>query len=185
MSLKHRFISAVTAGAAIIAFSSFVGAQETKTETQTQPTGKQERVERRGKRDGLGERDGKRMGPRRKRGGMMRGLRGLNLSEEQKAQFKTIMGSRRGSEVNREEMRAIMTAKRDGTITPEQTQKLEAFKTTMKENRRRTHEQILAILTPEQRAQLETRKQEMKRRMEERRQNREPKQPPTEQKDNE
>ncbi|MBK7709277.1 MAG: Spy/CpxP family protein refolding chaperone [Acidobacteria bacterium] len=96
------------------------------------------------------------------------------MTEDQKAQFKTIMESRRNAFAgNREEMRTLMTAKRDGTITPEQQQKLEAFKAEMKENGKKTHEQVLAILTPEQRAQLDARKEEMKRKREERRQLRE------------
>ncbi len=191
MSLKTKLVSALTAGTAIIAFSTFISAQETKTETQTEPTQKQERREwRGGKRDGLGKRDGRGMrrgGMFAKRGGMMRGLRGIELSEGQKLQMKTIMENRRSSfSVNREEMKTIMTAKRDGTITPDQQQRLDAFKTQMKENERQTREQVLAILTPEQRTQLETKKAEMKQKREERRQMRDQmKQTPTEKKDNE
>lgn len=190
MSLKTKFISALTAGTAIIAFSTFISAQETKTETRPEATQKQEHREwRGGRRDGMGRRDGKGMcrgGMFSRRGGMMRGLRGIELSEGQKLQVKTIMENRRSSfSVNREEMKTIMTAKRAGTITPDQQQRLDALKTQMKENARQSREQILAILTPEQRAQMEAKKAEMKQRREQRRQLREQKkETPTEKKDN-
>lgn len=183
MSFKSKIISAVTAGAAIVAFSTFAVAQDTKPDNQPQAP-KQERREMRGGKFGRGE--GMRRGMRGKRHGLMRQLRGLNLTEEQRTQIRTLMQANRGnSDVNREEMRTIMKAKRDGTITPDQQQKLDTFKTQMKENAKRTHEQVLAILTPEQRAQLEARKEERKRRMEERRQLRDQKKPnPDEKKDN-
>lgn len=183
MSLKSKIISAVTAGAAIVAFSTFAAAQDVKTEIQPQAP-KQERREMRGGKYGRGE--GMRRGMRNKRHGLMRQLRALNLTEEQKTQIRTLMQANRGNwDVNREEMRTIMKAKRDGTITPDQQQRLDTFKAQMKENAKRTHEQVLAVLTPEQKAQLDARKEEMKRRMEERRQLRDQKKPnPDEKKDN-
>jgi Spy/CpxP family protein refolding chaperone len=183
MSLKAKFISAVTAGAAIIAFSAFTFAQEVKTDPQTTP--KQERREwRGGKRDGFGK--GMRRGKFGTRGGIIRGLRFVNLTDDQKAQIKTIMETRRNAFAgNREEMRTIMTAKRDGTITPEQQAKLEEFKVQMKEDAKKTHEAVMAILTPEQRDQLAKQKEEMKRKREERQLLRQQKTPtPTEKKDN-
>ncbi len=183
MSLKRKIIAALTSVAAVITLATFVSAQDVKTETKTdgQKQMKREmRGGRFGKRDGMGSRRGK------KRHGMMRGLRSVNLTEDQKTQLRTIMQSRKNSQiVNREEMRTIISAKRDGTITPEQTQKLDAFKAEMKENSKRTREQILAILTPEQRTQLEAKKEEMKRRREERRQLRDQKKTtPDEKKEN-
>lgn len=166
MTFKRKIISALTAGTAIIAFSSFVSAQETTKTDNPTPTPKQERKMRKGEFGKRGMGKGMRGG---RRGGMMMGFRGLNLTDEQKAQIKTIMEANRASRGgNREEMRAIMAAKRDGTITADQQQKLDAFKTQMKANAELTHQQVLNVLTAEQRAQLDARKAEMKQRREER-----------------
>ncbi len=169
MTFKSKIISAMTAGTAIIAFSTFVSAQETTKTDNPTPTPKQERKMRNGEFGKRGMGKGMRGGRFGRRGGMMMGFRGLNLTDEQKAQIKTIMETNRASlGANREEMRTIMTAKRDGTITAEQQQRLDAFKTQMRENAKSTHQQVLNVLTAEQRAQLEARKAEMKQRREER-----------------
>ncbi len=169
MTFKRKIISALTAGTAIIAFSSFVSAQETTKTDNPTPTPKQERKMRKGE---FGKRGfGKGMRGGRRGGMMMMGFRGLNLTDEQKAQIKTIMETNRASHnVNREEMKTIMMAKRDGTITADQQQKLDAFRTQMKANAELTHQQVLNVLTAEQRAQLDARKAEMKQRREERQQ---------------
>jgi len=67
-------------------------------------------------------------------------------------------------------MRTLHEAKRSGTITAEQEARLQAIRAEEKNKAKSVHEQVLAILTPEQKAQLEQRKQEMRQRMEERRQ---------------
>lgn len=183
MTFKTKLFSAILSAFAVLTFSTFVSAQDVKPETQPETTQKQERRMKMGKRDGLGKRDGYR---NKKRGGFMRGLQALNLSEDQKTQIRTIMdGNKNAYRANREEMKTIVQAKRDGTITPEQQEKLNAFKAQMKEDAKKTHEQVLGILTPEQRAQYEKNKEEMKRKREERRQLRDQNpQTTTEKKDN-
>ena len=180
MSLKRKIISAVTSAFAIIAFTTFISAQETNTDTQKDTTQKREW---RGKKDG--KRDGMRRGFRGGRGGGM--LRGIELTDTQKEQVRTIMESKKaGFQATREEFRTLKQAKRDGSITAEQQTRLDALKQQMKADAKQTHEQIMAILTPEQRTEIEKRKAEMKQRREEFRQKRQEKQqnPQTEQKDN-
>jgi len=171
MSLKRKILTGITSGFAVVALSSFVMAQDNRTTTPQDNTQKTERRE--GKR-GFGKRDGMRRGGGRGFG--MQGLRQLNLTDAQKEQIRTIMESKRGkvesNQAQREELRQIFEAKRNGTITAEQETRLKAFHDQRKAEMRQTHEQILAILTPEQKAQLEQFKQERKQRRQEFRQKR-------------
>jgi Spy/CpxP family protein refolding chaperone len=66
-----------------------------------------------------------------------------------------------------------MEAKRNGTITPDQQAQLDQFRNAGRERMRGVHEQIINVLTAEQKAQLEAKKAEMKARREEFRQKRE------------
>ncbi|HEX9961861.1 MAG TPA: Spy/CpxP family protein refolding chaperone [Pyrinomonadaceae bacterium] len=163
----------MTSGLAVVAISSFVMAQDNRSTTPQDDTQKMERMERKEGRRGFGKRDGMRRGGR---GFGMHGLRQLNLTDAQKEQIRTIMESRRGNreanQTQREELRQIIEAKRSGTITAEQQERLRAFRDQRRENARQLHEQILAILTPEQKTQLEQIKQERKQRHQEFRQNR-------------
>jgi protein CpxP len=173
MSLKRKILTGVTSGLAVVALSSFVMAQDNRTTTPSQDD--TQKMERKEGRRGFGRRDG---GMRRGgRGGFgMHGLRQLNLTDAQKEQIRTLMESKRGNreanQAQREELRQIIEAKRGGTITAEQEARLKAFRQQRRENARQMHEQILAILTPEQKAQLEQLKQERKQRHQEFRQNR-------------
>jgi protein CpxP len=171
MSLKRKILTGVTSGLAVVALSSFVMAQDNRTTTPQQDEQKSER--KAWKRGGEGKRDGMRRGGR---GFRMHGLRQLNLTDAQKEQIRTIMESKRGNreanQTGREEIRQIIEAKRSGTITAEQQERLKAFREQRRENARQLHEQILAVLTPEQKTQLEQLKQERKQRHQEFRQNR-------------
>ncbi|MCY7345673.1 MAG: hypothetical protein LH614_05565 [Pyrinomonadaceae bacterium] len=89
MSFKHKLISAATSAAAIVAFSTFVSAQDTNPNQPNDSMQKQEmRQGRGGKRgSGKGMRDGKRGGGDKM---MMRVLERLSLSDAQKVQVRTI-----------------------------------------------------------------------------------------------
>ena len=176
MSLKNKFISVITLAFAVVALTTFASAQDT-TKTDTDTT---QKLEKRERRDGFGNRDG--MG-RKRRGGMMRGLRDLNLTDTQKEQIRTIMQANRPDQATMEEMRTLHQAKRDGTITADQQARLETLKKDGFEKGQAVHQQILIVLTPEQLQQLEQKKQEMKQRREERKQMRQ-QNPQTEKKDN-
>ena len=167
MSLKTKFFPVITLAFAVVAFSTFVSAQETTTSPDA--IKKYEKRERKGfgkhGDNGKGMRGGRHFG--------MRGLRGIDLTDAQKEQLRAIHESNRPSEETRKEMHTLMLAKREGTITPEQQERLKALKMQAREKGKQIHEQVLAILTPEQRQQLEARKAEMRKKREERRQMRE------------
>jgi len=168
MSFKNKLFSALTMAFALFAFSTFVSAQETP-KTDSDNTQKQEKREwRKGKRDGMGK--GFRRGGRG--GGFMRGLRGIELTDAQKEQIRTIMEANRPDQTSMEEFKTLHQAKRDGTITAEQKERLKTLRQQSFEKQQAVHNQVLAILTPEQRQQIEQRKAEMKQRREERRQQR-------------
>ncbi len=173
MSLRNKFFSifALVAGIAIFSIGGF--AQDTKTSATT-PTDKTDRPARgEGREFGGRKHGGEGMaghGHRGGPGGMMHGLRGIDLTDAQKTQIHSIMEANRPDKANFETMRPLMQAKRNGTITADQQAQLKAFKEESRAKAKSVHEQIMAVLTPEQKQQIETRKQEMKQHMEQRRQ---------------
>lgn len=181
MSLKSKFFSAITLAFAFAAFASFASAQEVtpKTESSDNTQIEQNREWRKGKRDGFG-------GKGFRRGGMMRGFRDLNLTDAQKEQIRQIREANRPDQTTMEEIKTLRQAKRDNTLTAEQTERLKTLKQQAREKGQAVHQQILAVLTDEQRQQLEQKKAEMKQRREERKQMRLRNQevPQTEKKDN-
>ena len=166
MSFKSKFFPVITMAAAIAAFSTFASAQVTPT---TAPDAVEKQEKREFKKFGKHGKFGK--GMRGDRHGGMRGLRGLDLTDAQKEQFRVIRENNKPDPAVMKELQAIRQAKRDGgTITPEQQERLKAIKMQAREKGKQIHEQVLAILTPEQRQQLETRKEEMRKKREEHRQ---------------
>jgi periplasmic protein CpxP/Spy len=165
MSFKNKLFSALTMAFALFAFSTFASAQATP-KTDSDNTQKQEKREwRRGKRDGMGK--GFRRG-----GGFMRELRGIELTDAQKEQIRTIMEANRPDQAAMEEFKTLHQAKRDGTLTAEQQERLKTLRQQAFDKQQAVHSQVLAILTPEQRQQIEQRKAEMQQRRQERRQQR-------------
>lgn len=177
MSYKRKIASAIATGFAVVSFSAFASAQQDST-TSGQPQDSMQKQER-GDRKGYGRRG---EGGRAHRGGGkmgMRELRQLNLTDAQKQQIRTIMETNRGAGKNSEnfqEMRQLVQAKRDGTITPEQKEQLKSYKQQMRQKAQATHQQVLAVLTPEQRTQLEQIKQQRREQKSERREMRRNKQ---------
>ena len=178
MSL-NKFFSILTIAVGIVAFTT-IGFAQDKTTTTTTP----DKVEKpmKGEGRGMGHRKFGREGfggMHGKRGGMMRMLHGANLTDAQKTQIHSIMQANKPDQTTMEELRTLATAKRGGTITAEQQERLAALKTQAREKAKLVHEQVQAVLTPEQKAQIETRKTEMRQRMEERKQRRQQKPPAT------
>lgn len=175
MSLKFKFFTVLSIAAATAAFSVAVSAQET-------PVPAEKKVEkiRKGEGRAMGRGEfgrkgmaGHRGGPGMRRGGGMgRMLHGLELTDAQKTQIQSIMAANKPSAEAREEMRTLMMAHRTGTLTTAQQERFEAIRTQRQEKGRAVHEQIMGVLTAEQKAKIETRKQEMRQRMEERKANR-------------
>ena len=178
MSLKNRLFSGFTLAAAVFAFSAIGMAQEVTTTTTT--TDKTEKVK--GDHRGHGKRGMGRgeFGGKFGRGGHrgMMGHRGMGmfrfveLTEAQKVQLKAIHEANKPSQELREEMMTLHAAKRAGTITAEQQVRIDTLKAQAKEKHASVKTQIEAILTPEQKQQIETKRAEMKLKMEERRKQR-------------
>ena len=170
MSLINRFSSILTVAIAVFAFSTFTLAQEDKAATPAPEKDKAEKYSKGHKGYGMGKHGWKR-GIRHH--GMMRMMHKLDLTESQRTQIRAIREANKPDQAAREEMRSLFEAKRSGTITAEQQARLTAIKEQKKANAKNVREQILNVLTAEQKAQLEQKKAEMKQRREELRQKRE------------
>ena len=170
MSLKFRFTNFLVLAAAVFAFAGFASAQEapaaTKDDAQTQ-----EKPDRKGfgRHDGM--RGGKFGGHRGFRGmGGFRGLHGIELTDAQKEQMKQIFEANKPSEAEMQEMKALHESRKAGAeLTADQKAQIKAMHEARRAKMESVHQQILAILTPEQKAQLETQKAERQKRVQERR----------------
>lgn len=175
MSFKRKFISATASALAVVAFTSFVSAQDTNTNSENNSVQKQEMRGRRGfggKRgfDGKGMRGGKHGGGDKM---LMRSLGKLNLTDAQKQQIQTIAENfKTSTQTQREELRSLGMKKRDSIITAEEESRFKSIRTQLKTSGEQMHTSILAVLTAEQRTQLDQMKEVMKQKMQERRQNR-------------
>jgi len=180
MSLKRKIISAIISAFAVVAFTSFVSAQDANKQEQNS-TQKQEKRER-----GFGKKRGSGRGMRG--GKFMRGFQQLNLTDAQKEQIRGIMEANKPDKSSFEAIRPLMEAKRNGTITAEQQAQLKAFREQAKQKHDLVRSQVLAVLTTEQKAQLDKLKEEFKQKREERKQMRQERKnqenPSTEKKDN-
>ena len=171
MLFRSKFLSILALFAAFAMFSMNAAAQDDSgqpakdgTAVPQKPDGK--RFGRRPHGEGFrGERGG--------RGGMMRGMRGVNLTDAQKEQIRSVRESSKPDQATMQEMKTLRDAKRNGTLTPEQQQRMKALHQQTRAQGESVHKQIMAILTPEQLQQIEQNKQEMKKKFEERRQMRE------------
>ena len=168
MSFKQKLISTFTLVFAFAALTTFVSAQDNTTTAPQDSATTNMRPEGRGYgrrnfgREGRGDHGGKMM---------MGALSQLNLTEAQKTQIKSIMDANRtANQGTHEEMRGLMMKKRDGSITADEQTKLEGLKQQAKASADQTHSSILAILTPEQRTQLDQMKVQREQQMKERRQ---------------
>jgi len=104
-------------------------------------------------------------------GGMMRGgFAKLNLTEGQKSQLKTLRESfHTNTEAQRKEMFTLFGQKHDGTLSAEGEARMKELRDQLKSAGQGFHANMLGVLTPEQKTQLETMKQEFRQKMEERR----------------
>jgi protein CpxP len=163
MSFNSKLSSLFAMVFAFAAFSVAVSAQDA-----AKVGDKTDKMEHRGggRHGGFGK------GMRGGHGGMMGELRGINLTDAQKEQLRTIHEANKPDLAVMEQMKSLMEARRAGTLTDDQKQQMK----TLREQQRAKHEQVraqvLAILTPEQLQQVEAKRQEMQQRREERRQQR-------------
>ena len=163
MSLKSKFVS-VFASAMVLGSVAVVASAQTEAPAVKDGTEKAGKLDRKG----FGRHGGFGKGMR---GGDRAGLRGIELTEAQKAQIKQIHEANRPDASVMEEMKAIRETRRSGgTITEDQKVRIQALRDQMQAKRASVHQQVLAVLTPEQRQQLERRKAEMQKKREEMRQ---------------
>jgi len=178
MSFKRKFISVVTLALTTVAFTTFVVAQDTNKQDDSMQ--QQKKFERRGGKRGFGRkgmRGGKHDGGDRM---LVRSLGQLNLSDAQKEQTRGIFENfKTSTETRREEMRGLAMKKRDGIITTEESARFKEIRTQLKTSGEQMRNSVLAILTAEQRTQLDQIKEEMNKKRMERRQNRQNQQSPT------
>jgi Spy/CpxP family protein refolding chaperone len=168
MSLKLTLISTLTVAGAIAAFAGALPAQDTNTTPAPgDKPGQHKRFGGEGRR-GPGGREG--MGRDRGMFGPM--MKGVNLTDAQKAQIKQIREANKPNPADFQAIRPLMEAKRNGTITADQQAQLKAFREARMAKMKSVHEQIEAIFTPEQKAQIAQNKADMKARREEFRQKR-------------
>jgi protein CpxP len=166
MSLKTKIFSSLTMGFAVVAFSTFASAQ-TAGEAPVDGVKKVEKHDRKG----FGKRGGGRMGHRGGHGKGMGGFRGIELTEAQKEQMKAIRQANKPDAASMELMRSIReTRKAGGAITEDQKAQMKLHRDAQKVKMESVRQQMDAILTPEQKTQIEAKKAEMKKRFEERRQ---------------
>ncbi len=164
MSLRSKFLPILSLTFAVAMFATFSFAQDT---TPAAPAPAKADKVFKGGRDKMGQRA---FGGRHGKRAAKAFLRGINLTDDQKAKIKSI---REANKPVITELRTIREARKSGTaITPEQQGRMRAFRDQSRAKMRSAHEQILAILTPEQKAQIETRKKEMRQRLEDRKANR-------------
>lgn len=155
-----------------LVFCGTLAAQQTTAPTE-QPAGPH--AERGFGKRGFGKGEGRggfRMGKHGRHGkghGMGRMLRDLNLTDAQRTQLRELHERQRAQFAPQmEEMRQLMQQKRAGTLDTNGTARLEQMRATFKAqheaNRTANRNALLAILTPEQRAQVEQREKERKER---------------------
>ena len=173
MSLKTKLLQGFTLAAATLAFAGLTSAQETTT-PKAGDTQKQERPGGRGFGRHGGFDGAKKGGDFGRRDGGFGMLRGIELTDAQKEQIRTIHENNKPDPTTVEEVRSIMEAGRSsGTLTDDQKSRLKTLREQSRQKQQAVREQILAILTPEQKQQLEARKADMEKRREEFRQKRE------------
>lgn len=164
--MKFKFFSFFAVLIAIFAFSSVSFAQDATTQDSPAVKG-EKRMKRGGGRMHGGRHGGDRAGKM-----MMRMMSELNLSDAQKQQVNSIMeNNKTATQPQRDELRQIWSNKQSGTtLTPEQETRARELSSQLRESGKKMHEDLLAVLTPEQRQQLDQKREEMRQRMMERRQ---------------
>ncbi len=166
MSFYNKLITSIFIVGVLAIFSIAGAAQVT---TATPQTGKAEPVQKADKEMGK-TRFGHRKGMMMRRGDMMGSFRGLGLTDLQKTEIQSILSSNRANRTPeaKAEMRTLMMARRTGTLTAAQDDRLKTIRLDAKEKAKAVHAQILNVLTDDQKATIEQRKKDMTDRMQRR-----------------
>jgi len=168
MFLRRILVISLTLAFGTIAYSQ---------QPQTQPQDDGVRQEGMGRREG---RSHERMGGRGRDGfGKFRGMRELNLTDEQLQQQRAIVQRHlEGVKAQREELIKLGEKRAQGSLTAEDGARAKALRQEIHSSMQGAHSEIESILTPEQRTKLEQLKterkalhSEMQKRRQERREN--------------
>ncbi len=157
MSLRNKLVAGAFAVSAFAVAGFAQEAKEVTKDGEAKVERKARKFEGRGMRGGKFGRHGARMGHR--------GFFGIELSDAQKEQLRQIREANKPDPAVFTEVRTILQAKRAGTATAEQEARLQTLKAQGKEKAKSVRSQIEAVFTPEQKAQIEQKKQEMKTKM--------------------
>lgn len=143
--MKKILIKAVTTSGFVAALALVGFAQQTPT--QTTPASP--------------VREGKHQGHHGEHG-MREMLESLNLSDEQRRQIGSIMSKHKSeTQAQRQEAHTLKKQQRHGaTLTSDQQARLQTLQTQLRDSEKQTHQDIIAVLTPDQRAQLKAKMQE-------------------------
>lgn len=160
----RRYIFKVTACAGLLGLLASAGFAQNTSAQQKQ--------------GGEGPRAPDRTGRQHMRGGPRAGrlgLRRLNLSDAQREQLRAIESRyAAGFRTKREELRSIRRARRQGgTLTPEQDARARRLREQLRAEVEELRGEMRGVLNDEQRAQLQSLREEMKQRRELRRERRE------------
>ena len=158
MSFSSRLF---TGAIAVSAFAFAASAQD----QPAKPSGEAKGILKEKRHDGL-------RGAREGRFGRGAGfeLRGINLTDAQKEQIRQIHEANKPNQALLDEMRTLREAARGGSLTDDQKARMKTLREQAHANMRSVHEQVLAILTAEQKAQMEQNRLQRRQRMDERRQ---------------
>ncbi len=172
MSFSNKLTTAGLTLALTMAFGSLAFAQTMHPPPPPRPDS--DARQHRGEGRGMGKHEGGmgegREGHERREGregregmGQMRLLRELNLTDAQKQQAHAIMERFAAStKTQREELRQLREQKEQGTLTADAKARAEALRAQLAASNKNMHNELLAILTPDQRAKLEKLEKEHK-----------------------
>lgn len=164
MSLRNKLAGTGLSLGLVLGFGAVAFAQQTQSTAPASTTQQQQERQERGMRRRGEGRGGHEMG------GMMRLLHGLDLTDAQKQQARSIAERfQTSTQTQREELLKLHDRSEQGTLSTEDQTHAEQLHKEMRASMRQMHTELLAILTPEQRTKMEQRKQELKLRHQERR----------------
>lgn len=149
MSLRNKLVGAGMTLCVVLALVVTAFAQQ----PQGPPPDRGTRPEGMGRRSGMAGRE-------RMRGPGAHDLRGvlreLNLTDAQKEQVRaTIQRNMEGTKAQREELRQLAEKRRQGALTTEEEARAKTLRDQLFNSMKGRHADLLAILTPEQKARLE------------------------------
>jgi len=94
----------------------------------------------------------------RRRGmrGMARGFRQLNLTDQQRQQMRSIAQSQvQSTQAQRQELRQLAQKRKTGPLTDAETARAKELRQQLTQSRQGVHTQMLAVLTPDQKAKVD------------------------------